>query len=251
MRAPAGACGGPTYLRDRGYAWRDDHGRIEHTVFTEIGDHGFAERLRWRTPGGGALIVEDRRVLARLAPHGWELELATTLTNTAGRPLRLGSPATNGRDGAGYGGLFWRLPPAGAPLVRAGIAEGEQAVHGSVAPWLAWTDSSAGPAFTLVFAPADAATHADTWFVRVADYAGIGSQLAARTPVTLAPDASLTRGLRVLVADGALDDDAAAEWAAAAAADPAADATADRPADVAVTSASWRGARVVVSAPAP
>jgi hypothetical protein len=64
-----------------------------------------------------------------------------------------------------------------------------------------------------VFAPADAATRADPWFVRVTDYPGVGSQLAALSPVLLAPGAALTRGLRTLVADGTLDDAAAARWA--------------------------------------
>jgi len=161
--------------------------------------------------------------------------LVTTLTNTTARPLRLASPAANGRDGAGYGGLFWRLPPGAAPRVRTPTAEGEQATHGSVAPWLAWSDpgtagtrngtggasgSGAGTAggaaaFTLVFAPADEDTGADPWFVRVSDYPGVGSQLAARAPLVLAPGAALTRGLRTLVADGLLDDAAAARWAAA------------------------------------
>ena len=65
-----------------------------------------------------------------------------------------------------------------------------------------------------MFAPADAATRADPWFVRVADYPGVGSQLAGHAPVVLAPGAALTRGLRTLVADGVLDDAAAACWAA-------------------------------------
>ena len=73
---------------------------------------------------------------------------------------------------------------------------------------------SSGGAFSLVFVPADAATRADPWFVRVADYPGVGSQLAGHSPVVLAPGAALTRGLRTLVADGTLDDAAAACWAA-------------------------------------
>ena len=67
-------------------------------------------------------------------------------------------------------------------------------------------NASGGAPFTLVFAPADAATRADPWFVRVTDYPGVGSQLAGRSPVVLVPGAALTRGLRTLVADGTLDD---------------------------------------------
>jgi len=210
--------GGPTYLRGQGYTWRTDHGRIEHLGFSRRAEDGFDETLRWRAATGEVLLAEDRAVRARLVAGGWELVLVTTLTNTTARPLRLASPAANGRDGAGYGGLFWRLPPGAAPRVRTPTAEGEQATHGSVAPWLAWSDpgtAGGAAAFTLVFAPADEDTGADPWFVRVSDYPGVGSQLAARAPLVLAPGAALTRGLRTLVADGLLDDAAAARWAAA------------------------------------
>ena len=234
--------GGPTYLRGRGYTWCSDHGRIEHRAFSRRTGDGFDETLQWRGRTGEVLLTEERRVRARLVERGWELALVTTLTNTTARPLRLAGPAANGRDGAGYGGLFWRLPPAAAPRVRTATAAGEQAVHGAAAPWLAWSvaghgadDSSAsggrggsgrdggsgGSAFTLVFAPADAATRADLWFVRVGDYPGVGSQLAGHAPVVLAPGAALTRGLRTLIADGVLDDDAAERHGSApAAADP-------------------------------
>ena len=207
--------GGPTYLRGQGYTWRTDHGRIEHLGFSRRAEDGFDETLRWRAATGEVLLAEARAVHARLVAGGWELVLVTTLTNTTARPLRLASPAANGRDGAGYGGLFWRLPPGAAPRVRTPTAEGEQATHGSVAPWLAWSDpgTTGAVAFTLVFAPADEDTGADPWFVRVGDYPGVGSQLAARTPLVLAPGAALTRGLRTLVADGLLDDAAAARWA--------------------------------------
>jgi hypothetical protein len=202
--------GGRTYVRGEGYVWREDHGRIEHAGFAQLDDFGFTERLRWLTPQGALLLAEDRRVRARLVERGWELEIITTLTNATDRPVRLGSPATNGRAGAGYGGLFWRLPPAREPHVYIPGAAGEHAVHNRVAPWLAWADRASG--FTLVFTGADEATRADPWFVRVGDYPGIGSQLAARDPLTLPTGGAATRGLRALVADGVLDDGAAQSW---------------------------------------
>jgi hypothetical protein len=204
--------GGPSYLRGQGYTWRDDHGRIEHVGFTELRDDGFAEELRWCTRREELLLSERRRVAARLVDGGWELRITTSLANTAGRPVRLGSPATNGRDDAGYGGLFWRLPPARTPRVRTADAEGERAVHGSTTPWLAWTDRAA--AVTLVVTADDDTTADDPWFVRVDDYPGLGSQLAPRNPLTLPTGSTLTRGLRALLADGDLDDEVAATWAA-------------------------------------
>ncbi|MFC7343549.1 PmoA family protein [Saccharopolyspora griseoalba] len=201
--------GGRTYVRDRGYTELDDHGRIEHVSFPLIRDDGFAERLRWRSGAGEVLVDESRDVRARRVEAGWELALSSTLGNATEREIELGSPATNGRTGAGYGGLFWRLPPAVAPRVFTAAASGERAVHGSVAPWLAWTDRD----FTLALTGIDEATRADPWFVRVDDYPGVGSQLAAVRPVALPAGGALTRGLRVLIADGALDAMRIAAWA--------------------------------------
>ncbi|SNS26097.1 Methane oxygenase PmoA [Geodermatophilus saharensis] len=205
--------GGPTYLPEAGYTWREDHGRIEHAGFTAADPAGVDERLRWLVPGGEVVLTERRRLRARPAGPGWELGIGTALTNVSGRALALGSPATNGRAGAGYGGLFWRLPPGGAPSVRTADREGEEAVHGSVAPWLAWRDPGAG--FTLALTGTDAATRADPWFVRVRDYPGVGWQLAARRPLVLPPGETVTRGFRALVVDGVLDDAAVADWASA------------------------------------
>jgi hypothetical protein len=210
--------GGRTYVRGQGYTWRGDHGRIEHAGFGHRGDSGFTEKLHWVTPQGERVLAEHRQVRARLAEWGWELDIVTTLSNATDRPIRLGSPATNGREGAGYGGLFWRLPPAREPLVRTADAAGENAVHNRVAQWLAWSDPVAG--CTLVFTGTDSATRADPWFVRVENYPGVGSQLAARDPLTLPTGGAATRGLRALVADGVLGDGAAQAWADTTARDP-------------------------------
>ena len=207
--------GGRTYVRGQGYVWRDDHGRIEHAGFEQLGDDGFTERLHWLSAHGELLLTERREVKARLAECGWELRLVTVLTNAAARPIRLGSPATNGREGAGYGGLFWRLPPARTPHVYTATASGEHAVHNCTAQWLAWADRTAG--FTLVFTAVNQATRDDPWFVRVEDYPGVGSQLAARDSLTLPPGGAATRGLRTLLADGTLDLRAAQAWADATA----------------------------------
>lgn len=60
----------------------------------------------------------------------------------------------------------------------------------------------------------DPVTQADPWFVRVADYPGVGSQLAPNTPLLLPPAHTTTRGLRALLADDVLDDAAIQAWAA-------------------------------------
>lgn len=59
----------------------------------------------------------------------------------------------------------------------------------------------------------DEVTRADPWFVRVGDYPGVGSQLAALDPLALPAGGATTRGLRTLLADGVLDGGAAQTWA--------------------------------------
>jgi len=202
----ANVWGGRTYLRDSGYTWRPDHGRQVHSGWTAQDPHGFGERLTWSVPDGRRLLEEERTVSASPAelPGAWLLDFSTTLTNATDEPLALGSPATNGRPGAGYGGFFWRLPQLPGARVRSSTAEGEDAVHGSLSPWVAVSAVSTAP-FTVALAGWDEATRRDPWFVRLADYPGLGSQLAAVDPVRLAPGAATTRSFRALVADGMLD----------------------------------------------
>ena len=205
----ANVWGGRTYLREGGYTWLRDHGRQVHTGWLARDASSFSETLDWQGPDGRVLLTEERRVSGRLAglPGAWVMDVSLTLRNATDAPLRLRSPATNGRPGAGYGGLFWRLPPVVDARVFTAASDGEPAVHGSVAPWMAF--GAGGPApFTVVLAGLDEATRRDPWFVRIDDYPGLGSQLAARQPVLLEPGASTTRSFRALVADGTPDREA-------------------------------------------
>ena len=199
----ANVWGGRTHLRGEGYTWRRDHGRQVHTGWRARDAGGFTETLDWRGPDGRRLLAEERLLRARPArrPDTWVLDVRSTLRNATDAALQLGSPATNGRPGAGYGGLFWRLPPVVGARVWTPDAEGEQAVHGSVSPWTAFGAGGERP-FTVVLAGADETTRRDPWLVRVDDYPGLGSQLAATEPVHLEPGASTTRCFRALVVDG-------------------------------------------------
>ncbi|CAG6397645.1 PmoA family protein [Streptomyces cocklensis] len=197
--------GGRTYVRDRGPTELDNHGEQRHLRFTWQDDDGFTEELSW-TADGTELLREERTLRTRrLSSTAWELDLAFTLANSTAEPLRIGSPATNGRPGAGYGGFFWRAPRTGAPpLVFTADAAGEDAVHGSRADWLAL----AGERWTLVLRAAD------PWFVRTREYPGVGSALAWRTPLTVPAGGTLTRRVVTAVADGRLGPDEAAALAA-------------------------------------
>ena len=220
--------GGRTYRRDSGYVWRQDHGRIAHVGFRTRSESTLVAGLRWRGPDGRELLRESREMSALPMPlpgvprdgtagtddgSGWLLRLRYSLRNATGSRLALGSPGSNGRPGGGYGGFFWRLPELADTRLRTRDAIGEEQVHGQHAPWLALQgrviDNDA--TVTLVFRCGDERTRLDPWFVRMATYPGIGSSLAAETPVVLGPGDVLTRSVDVLVVDGTRTAEALAD----------------------------------------
>ncbi|MFE3449253.1 DUF6807 family protein [Nonomuraea sp. NPDC059194] len=190
--------GGRTFVRDRGPAWLADHGVQRHDAFEEI-EGGFAEALTWLGPDGATLARERRTVRALAVDGAWALDFAFTLS--VPEPVHVSSSACKGRDGAGYGGFFWRAPRSGRnPAVFTAGAEGERDVHGSRTPWLALVSD----AWSLVFTQAGPV---DPWFVRVAEYPGVGSALAWDRPLPV--EESLSRRIVTVVADGRLTRGAA------------------------------------------
>ena len=196
--------GGRTYTREAGeYVWRSDHGRMVITS-AEQADGSLAESLEWLAPDGQAVLRERREWnWSAVDAQTWLLRLNFELSPAGDRPVSLGSPGSNGRYRGGYGGFFWRLPAGENVVVRTASASGEAQVHGSVAPWLAWSADVGGKAATLVFVAAEGS--ADPWFIRVAGYPGVGQALAWEEPVIATPDGPVERSVTVLVADGRLN----------------------------------------------
>ncbi|WP_314194096.1 DUF6807 family protein [uncultured Arthrobacter sp.] len=211
--------GGKTYTRDAGaYVSRQDHGRIE--LLLAIPHEPDIRQLRWLATDGQPLLTEQRTLSHEvLGERAWRLDLETELTAVV--DVSLGSPGSNGAAGSGYGGFFWRLPACTGVRIFTSDAKGEPAVHGALAPWLAWTasfgevpGSRSGQTATLVFkAPAEAS---DPWFVRCSGYPGVGSALAWDRPVALAAGESLRRSLSVWVCDGELSPAAVGSLVASA-----------------------------------
>ncbi|WP_086701610.1 DUF6807 family protein, partial [Streptomyces tricolor] len=168
---------------------------------------GFVEELRW-VAAGTELLRERRTVAATgLTDTAWALDFTFSLTNVTAGPLTIGSPATNGRPGAAYGGFFWRArKEARPPEVFTADREGEAEVHGTRADWLALT----GTGWTLVFAGATEDTRRDPWFVRAAEYPGVGSSLASAERLPVEPGGTVVRRVVTVVADGGLARDEAA-----------------------------------------
>ncbi|WP_327749063.1 PmoA family protein [Streptomyces europaeiscabiei] len=199
--------GGRTYVRDLGPTELDNHGSQRHTAFQLRDPDGFVEELRW-VASGRELLRERRTVAAtELTDAAWALDFTFSLTNITDAPVSIGSPATNGRPGAAYGGFFWRArKEATPPRVFTADAEGESEVHGARADWLAL----AGGNWTLVFAGATDTTRRDPWFVRADEYPGVGSSLAHTERLPIEPGGTAVRRIVTVVADGTLDRGGAA-----------------------------------------
>ncbi|CAL9354542.1 hypothetical protein SUDANB121_00545 [Nocardiopsis dassonvillei] len=194
--------GGRTFTPDRGSVLLDNHGRQSSGGLRPRPGGGLVEEVSWTGPDGSELLREERGWRARrLDGRTWVLDLECVLRNTSGRDLSVGSPATNGRPGAGYGGLFWRAPIGpGAPRVLGpGGAEGEEALHGSRAAWLALAGDTGAP-WTLLFHQPGG--HTDPWFVRAKEYPGVGPALAWDTRLAIPEGGAVVRRLRTAVADG-------------------------------------------------
>jgi hypothetical protein len=201
---PVNLWGGRTYVRDAGYTWLEDHGRIEHVAWTGRADDVLANRLRWCAPDGSVLL-EETRVMGASTVSGdtgaWRLDVSYQLTNPNDVDVVLGSPATNGRPGkAGYGGFFWRVAP-GRPRVFDPVSDDEAEVNGSRKPWVALVggEADASP-YTLIFTGLGEGDH---WFVRATEYPGVCAALAFEHVRELGPGASLARRHQVVVCDGA------------------------------------------------
>jgi hypothetical protein len=99
----------------------------------------------------------------------WILGFATTFTNVTGEEIAIGSHTTEGRDNAGYGGLFWRGPRSftgGTVYLPDGSGDELMGVR---AEWmaLAGRHDGNGRSSTVVFVDApDNPDHPVQWFVR-------------------------------------------------------------------------------------
>ncbi len=121
----------------------------------------------------------------------------------------MGSPTTNGRDNAGYGGLFWRGPRSftGGTVTMPEGTGGDEFM-GRRAPWVALTGLHDGTdtASTLLFreSPRNFGFPGQ-WFVRSSIFACISSAPFFSEEYDLTRDTPLTLAYEVFVIDGAAD----------------------------------------------
>jgi hypothetical protein len=214
--------GGPTFRRGTYVQDRND-GAMRHDAFDQtLGKDDLVrldERLSWVTETGQTPITERRGVAATVWPadDAWALTFETTMSNVSGADIVIGSPTTEGRPNAGYGGLFWRGPRSftGGRVITPDGAGGDEFM-GRRGPWLAFAGrhDGHGRTSTLIFRDGPENFSAPSqWFVRSTPYACLCPAPFFDTTCTFAAGASLTLRYAIVVADGELDAGACARLA--------------------------------------
>jgi hypothetical protein len=202
---PQNFWGGPTFVRDKGYVQLDNNGSMVSRGLS-VSNDSVVQDLDWLTSDGSLWFTEIREVTVSIVDTAWSLTFRTAMTNVSGKEIRIGSPTTEGRPNAGYGGLMWRGPRSftGGSVVTPSGTGGDD-LMGTRAPWLAFRGrhDGSGRTSTLVFV--DAPTnpgHPVEWFVRTTPFACVCPAPFFHAEVPVAPDETLSLAYAVVIADG-------------------------------------------------
>jgi len=218
--------GGPTYTRRAGgYEQLPNNGGQDHAAVVEARADAdgarFAHDLVWHAESGEEVFRERRELTARfLDDEAWVLGWRTVMTNVSGEEIRIGSPTTEGRENAGYGGLFWRGPRSfsdGQVLSPEGPGDAEE-LRSTRHPWLAFVGRHDGDGASSTVLVADVASSSDDppeWFVRSNIFGCLNPAPFFSAEVPIADGADLSFAYAVVVADGASDTARASALAAA------------------------------------
>jgi len=197
--------GGRTYVRGQGSIMVPNHGRQRRDDL-RIDGHSLQERLSWVDRDGTTQLVEVREIRSAEVESGWAMRWRSHLKATMDA-ITFGSPATNGREGAGYGGIFWRFAPQ-IVRVLSPVGDSEKAVHGARTPWIAFVFPESGTTAILL-----QTGEVLPWFVRVAEYIGAGPAVAWDEPRSIPEGGELDLELTAFVVDEVLLGSAAVEAA--------------------------------------
>ncbi len=208
--------GGYSWVREKKiYEKLDNVGSMKHIAWDELTcDEDrivLRQRLKWITQAGAGWINEVRELRVDLKPDEgfWSLNWAMRLSNMSGQMLRFGSPTTEGRINAGYGGLFWRGPRSftGGKILGTGNIEGPEAM-GQRSPWLALVGTHDGTAdqSTILFVDRPGnPNYPLKWFTRSKEFACISTSFSFDEEIPLEAGKEMTLNYRTVFADGAWD----------------------------------------------
>ncbi|MEV7134063.1 PmoA family protein [Arthrobacter sp. NPDC093128] len=204
--------GGPSYRRGQDYQWLPNNGSMQHQEILDAGlvdgRFRFSHSLAWITQSGQHVVDEIRTFEISENPDGgsWVIAFETAMTNVSGVDIRIGSPTTEGRDNAGYGGLFWRGPRdfTGGRILGPDGASGEE-LRGRRGPWLAFVGQHDGTGNLSTVVMVDDARneqHPPEWFTRTEPFACMGPAPFFSAEVPFTNGATLTNRYSFVAADG-------------------------------------------------
>lgn len=217
--------GGPTYVRDQGYKRLENNGGMFHQGWQEIRTSPdtiqLVESLDWITQAGARWIDEVRSISVGHvdeASGSWTLDFGCRLTNVHDEDLNFGSPTTEGRPMAGYGGLFWRGPRSfrDGDARAAGGLSGEE-IMGAPGEWLAYSGlhDGSGDRSTLLFLDhPENVRYPNKWFMRTEPYACASFAFSFDEEYALPPGESIDQRYRIVIADGSLSEEQIGQYVA-------------------------------------
>ena len=205
--------GGHSYVRDEGYVQLPNNGCMHHdrwdTIRCDDQTASCQERLTWITEAGESWIAEKRQIdvsVPDAIDAVWYLDITLDLTNIREEPLVFGSPTTEGRPMAGYGGLFWRGPRSfrDGQILASDDRDGSE-MMGQPGAWLAYAGrhDGTGDSSTMIFL--DHPTnlrYPNKWFVRETPFACASFAFMFDEEYVLAPQETLSLRYRIVIADG-------------------------------------------------
>ncbi|WP_100443920.1 DUF6807 domain-containing protein [Glycomyces xiaoerkulensis] len=220
--------GGRTFRRGQGYVDEKNDGSMEHRSFTELesGDQGVkvAEELEWVTQDGDHFFSEKRAFAATVTGDDtWVLSFSTAVTNDTDQVVVMGSPTTEGRENAGYGGFFWRGPRSfteGRVYTAAGTGGDE--MMGVRGDWMGFhgKHDSNDAESTLVFTDHPENPGAPIkWFVRTTPFAAVCPAPFFDAELPMEPGRTVTLRHAVAVCNGDTGAEGAGKTAELAAAE--------------------------------
>lgn len=131
--------GGPTFV-DGEYRQLENNGQqTKDWKSINCGSDFFSQEVAWLDFGQCWVLSAFYRGEAQIFENYWCLHFALEMENVTDKPLIWGSPTTQGRENAGYGGLFWRGPRefVGGKMLAAEGLEGDE-IMGKRSPYLAY-----------------------------------------------------------------------------------------------------------------
>lgn len=204
--------GGPSYRRGRDYQWLPNNGSMEHQDILEAGRvdgrFRFSHSLAWWTQSREHVVDELRTFEISASPKSgsWAIAFETSMQNVSGHDIRIGSPTTEGRENAGYGGFFWRGPRdfTGGRIMGPGGLSGEE-LRGGRGEWLAFVgqhDGTCNQSTVMMVDDRRNRQHPPEWFTRSEPFACMGPAPFFSEEVLFSSGATLTNRYSFVASNG-------------------------------------------------